>query len=124
MAGTTSGVLFESNGSDIDMTLYQGKTVNFTLTWGGSSPINITGYTARMQLRESFNATAKIAEFTTENGRISVGGANGIFTFSMTATDTAALPAVSGVYDIEIINGSSVYLAQSGKFMIAPEVTK
>jgi hypothetical protein len=54
-----------------------------------------------------------------------VGGANGKFTISMSATDSAALKPSVGIYDFEIISGSgAVYLVMSGKFQIEAEVTK
>ncbi len=125
MAGTTSGVQISKNGDDVDIVLYQGKTINFEIIWGGSSPINVTGFTAKMQARESASATTIAAEFSTSNGRIAVGTTNGKFTISMTAADSAALKAFVGIYDFEITNPSgNVYQVMSGKFKIEPEVTK
>jgi hypothetical protein len=125
MAGTTSGVSISKNGDDIDIVLYQGKTINFEVIWGGETPINVTGFTARMHAREAASSTAILAEFTNANGRISVGGANGKFTISMSAADSAALKPCVGIYDFEIISASgAVYLVMSGKFQIEAEVTK
>lgn len=125
MVGTTSGAVFEQNGDDITMTIFQGKTINFSLVWGGDTPIDVTGYSARMQLRKSATDTDTVAEFTVANSRVEIGDADGIITFSMTAADSAALEVCQGVYDIEIINGSgSVYQAQSGDFTIKASVTR
>lgn len=125
MAGTVSGVSFTANGSDHDMVLYQGKTVAFSLTWGGASPIDVTGYDARMQIRASKSSSSAIAEFTVANSRVSVGTTNGLISFSMTAADSAALSAGNYVYDIEVIDTSNaVLLAMSGACKIVGEVTK
>lgn len=125
MAGTTSGISISKNGDDVDIVLYQGKTVSFEIIWGGSAPINVSGFSAKMQARESAAATTALAEFSTSNGRISVGGANGKFTISMTAADSAALKAFVGIYDFEITNPSgNVYQVMSGKFKVEPEVTR
>jgi len=124
MAGTTSGVNIVQNGADVDITLYQGKTVNFNVIWGGSSPINVTGYSARMQVRECVASTTAIISLTNGSG-ITVGTTDGKFTFSISATTTAAYSAMNGVYDFEIVDGSgNVYLVMSGLFIITPEVTR
>ena len=41
-----------------DITIEQGATFQMNLTWKDStgSPVNITGYTARMQVRENYEA--------------------------------------------------------------------
>jgi len=125
MAGTTSGVSISKNGSDIDIVLYQGKTINFEVIWGGTTPINVTGFSARMQARQAASATAILAEFSNSNGRISVGNSNGKFIISMSAADSALLKAAVGVYDFEIVDtAGNVNLVMSGKFQIEPEVTK
>jgi hypothetical protein len=124
MAGTTSGVLIGQNGDDVDITLFQGKTVNFTVTWGGTSPINISGYSARLQARRDYGS-AIMAEFTTTNGRISLGGTSGIITISMSAADSAVLTPFEGLYDLELVSGvGAVYQVMSGKFNVLAEVTK
>lgn len=125
MAGTTSGVSISKNGADVDIILYQGKTINFEVIWGGDTPINVTGFSARMHARQAATATTTLAEFSNSNGRISVGGANGKFTISMSAADSAALKPAVGIYDFEIVDGSgNVHLVMSGKFQIEAEVTK
>ena len=125
MAGTTSGVSISKNGSDIDIILYQGKTINFEVIWGGATPINVTGFSARMQARQAASATAILAEFSNANSRISVGGVNGKFTVSMSAADSALLKPAVGIYDFEIVDASgNVSLVMSGKFQIEAEVTR
>lgn len=125
MAGTTSGVSISKNGSDIDIVLYQGKTINFEIIWGGASPINVAGFSARMQARQAASSTAILAEFSNSNGRISVGNSNGKFTISMSAAESALLKPAFGVYDFEIVDtAGNVNLVMSGKFQIEPEVTK
>lgn len=125
MAGTTSGINITKNGDDVDIVLYQGKTVNFEIIWGGNSPIDVTGFSAKMQARESASATTALVEFSTSNGRIAVGSTNGKFTISMSAAESAALKAFVGIYDFEITNPSgNVYQIMSGKFKVEPEVTK
>ncbi len=124
MVGTTSGVLMEISGDDLDIILLQGKTVSFTVTWGGSAPIDITGYTARMKARKDPTDDVGI-DFTIANGRITMGTTNGLITISMTATDTAALALFDGYYDLELITpAGAVYQVMSGRFRIVGEATR
>lgn len=92
-----------------DMTIWQGATFQRVFTWRVGTPaanVNLTGYTARMQLRTAANAATPALEATTENGRITLGGAAGTITLNLSATVTAALPANQYAYDLELVSGS------------------
>lgn len=125
MVGSTSGVIFEQNGDNIDMTILQGKTINFTVIWGGGTPINVTGFDAKMQLRKSVSDEEPVVEFSVSNSRVTIGTTNGQINFSMTAADSAALEPSQGVYDIEVTDASgNVYQVQSGRYNILQSVTR
>lgn len=127
MAGTTSGVKFTERGDDLDMTLFQGKTVSFEYVWADedSIPIDVTGWTSRMQLRSSYESVSPVVEFTVANSRVTVGTTDGKFTFVLSASDSAALPTGSGVYDVEVTDSAGkVMQAFSGKYTIQREVTR
>lgn len=132
MVASTSGIDFTLNGKNLDITLYQGKTLSWVIVWGGDNPIDLTGFTARMQLRTTLEAAAPLAEFTTENGRITLGTTDGVIHVHMTAAETAALKAGKGYWDLELIDPSDtavdplghVSLVQSGKYTIQREVTR
>jgi len=103
----------------------QGSTFSLVLTYKDSNgdAINLTGYTARMQMRRNHQDDSLI-DLTTENGRIALGGVAGTVTLTISATDTAALPPVEGVYDLEIVSGAVVDKLLAGTFSIAREVTR
>jgi hypothetical protein len=87
-------------------------------------PHNLSGYTARMQIRRDISSSTVLAELTTENGKISVGGSNGEVTVTMTAQQTALIER-SGVYDIEIVSPSGeVQKIVRGDFVLNLEVTR
>jgi len=87
-------------------------------------PYDLTGYTARMQIRRDEFATATLAELTTANGKISINGPTGTVTVSMTAEQTALIER-SGVYDIEIVSPSTeVHKIVRGAFNLNLEVTR
>ena len=125
MAGTTSGVSITKNRNDVDIVLYQGKTVNFEVIWGGTTPIDVTGYTAKLQARETPESASAMVTFQSPSSGITVGTTDGKFTFTMSAANTTALVPAVGVYDFEITNPSgAVYQVMSGKFKIEAEVTR
>lgn len=103
----------------------QGATFQRNLLWQSNGvPTDLTGYTARMQVRTDYASTAIIVELTTENNRISLGGVAGTIALTIPATITAALTPAVYVYDLELISGSIVYRLVQGKFSVSPEVTK
>jgi len=109
------------------LTIEQGATLSLVLTYKDSAGnlVNLTGYTARMMLRSSFTAASSILSLTTENSRIALGGAAGTITLTISATDTAALSAPqSGVYDLELVSGSTVTRLIQGTFTVTPEATR
>ena len=104
----------------------QGATFTRVITFQGSDgvAVNLTGYTARMQVRADHESGVALLSLTTENGGIALGGAAGTVTVTATATATAALEAGERVYDIELVNGATVIRLLQGCFVVDPEVTR
>ena len=109
-----------------DITCDQGATFSRVITWKNSNgtPIDLTNYTARMQVRANYPSTTVVLELTTVNGGITLGGALGTITLAATATTTAAIAADQYVYDLELITGSNVTRVVEGSFTVTPEVTR
>lgn len=108
-------------------TLYQGATFSRILTWkdANEDAINLTGYTARLQMRESVDADAPFATLTTENGGITLGGAAGTIMLGLSAADSEDIEALSGVYDLELVSaGGVVTRLLEGEVTISREVTR
>lgn len=108
-----------------DIEIEKGATFSLVLTWKdeNGSPIDLTGYSAKMQVRSSPTATDVITEFSTTNARIALGGSAGTITLSMTAADTAAITKTKGVYDLELISGSTVTRLLEGSILFDAAVT-
>jgi hypothetical protein len=85
---------------------------------------DLTGYTARMQVRKYPESVTPEIELTTSNNRITLGGAAGTIALFIRAEDTAALN-YSGFYDLEIIapNNETDRIIE-GTFTLSKEVTK
>ena len=73
---------------EYDITIEQGSGFSLSLVYEApeDSPVNFTGSTARMHVREKFSSSGTLIELTTSNGRIAL-GANGSILLSMTAAD-------------------------------------
>lgn len=104
----------------------QGATFAYSITWKDSTgtPINLTGYSARMQVRPAVSSSTLRLELTSANGRISLGGSAGTISLSISAADTAALPAGGYVYDLELVSGATVTRLMQGAFEVRAEVTR
>lgn len=109
-----------------DFTIRQGGTFSRRLTWkdDAGAPINLTGFTARMQIRTPENGSILLS-LTTENGGIVLGGVAGTITLAITAAATAALDWVYGRYDLELISaGGEVTPLLEGRVILDREVTR
>lgn len=103
----------------------QGATFSQQLTWIiGETPVDLTGYTARMQVREKHTSTIYNLNLTTENGGITLGGDEGTILITIDANDTGDLVAKEYVYDLELDSGGEVTRIIEGKFIVTPEVTR
>jgi len=114
----------------LDIVIEQGTTFRKKLTWVDDQvpavPIDITGFTARMHLREEFESPdPPIIELTDGNGRIVIGGSNGEIDLFIADADTEALTIESGVYDLEVeAPGGDVTRLLEGRFTLSLEVTR
>ena len=113
------------NPAIYNVTMYQGATFDLSLTWNVNSlPVNLTGYTSRMQVRSSFASDTAILNLTSGSG-ITLGGTAGTILINATATTTAGVATGQYVYDLELVSGgSAVTRLIQGTFLVDPEVTK
>jgi hypothetical protein len=110
-----------------NITADQGATFTRQLTWKDSagSAVNLTSYTARMQLRPSVDAAgAAVLELTTENNRIVLGGTAGTIVLTVPASAMGSVAADTYAYDLELVEGSVVTRLVQGSFELRGEVTR
>lgn len=85
-------------------------------------PVDLTGATARMQIRAGLGG-AVLLELTTENGGLAITGP-GTLTRTLSATETAALTWTDGVYDLEVeYADGTVQRYLQGAVTVSREVT-
>ena len=87
-----------------------------------STPWDLTNYTAVMTVRPFLGSTTTTLEATTENGKITLGGALGTITVNLSALDTT-LKAQTYVYDLMLDSGSVITRALEGQFIVTAGVT-
>lgn len=112
--------------STYDMTAEQGSDFATTITYTNDSgtPINLTGYTSRMQVRKFASSATPILTFTNSSGMTITAG-SGVIDLAITAAAMAMVPAGSYQYDLEIIDSSGeVIKLLAGKFDVEAEVTR
>lgn len=109
-----------------DILAPQGATFNETFTYKvGGVAVNLTSYTARMQVRKTPSSDTKTLDLTTENGGIVLGGAAGTIAVTVSATAMAAVSAGKYRYDLEIVSaGGVVTRLIEGVFLVTAEVTR
>ncbi len=113
--------------ANYNLVIYQGANLSQVFTWQDSNqtPVNLTGYTARMQARTSITADPPFISLTTENGGIALGGSAGTVTLTMTAAQTASIIETVGVYDLELVSPSGIVTRfLQGAVIISREVTR
>jgi hypothetical protein len=111
----------------LDLVAYQGASWDYTLTWlAGGTPVDLTNYDARMQVRESYDSTAVILDLVAGTG-ITLGGTAGTIYLEASATVTAGFdgtPNKQFIYDLELESAGVVTRLVEGTFTINPEVTR
>ena len=85
---------------------------------------DLTGVTARMQLRGKITDAEVILELTTENGGIVIDTALKTITIVVAATATAALSFSTAVYSMELVDGTEVIPFITGNITLEKEVTR
>jgi hypothetical protein len=107
------------------ITCPQGSTFSQQIIYSiDDTPVDLTTYTARMQVREKYSSKNIEVSLTTENGGISLGGELGTINILINADVTKEFVAKEYVYDLELISSSTVTRLIEGKFIVTPEVTR
>jgi len=105
----------------------QGATFTRTVTWNDSSgsPVNLTGYSARMQVRQRYVSTSTVLSLSSPSSGITLGTSNGQITITASATVMAAIEAGEYRYDLELVSLSGVVTRLlMGSFTVRAEVTR
>ena len=121
--------------SDVNtVTMNEVNSASYTAyTSGGSlvyyTPVDLVGYTARMQIRTSPSSTDTLLAITSADAQplsgITLDNTAKTITLFISATDTAALDFSSAVYDLELESADGVVTRiLKGNVLLDPEVTQ
>lgn len=111
------------------VTINSMNSLNYaTYTGGGvleyNQPVDLTGFTARMQIRQKLEDATVIKELTTENGGIVINNVSKTISLNIPATDTATFSFQTAVYSLELVNGAVVTPFAGGTLTLVKEVTR
>lgn len=114
--------------SKVKLAIEQGATFRKRFTWltgTPAAPVDLTGFTARSQVRADVDAPAVLVEMNTENGGIVLGAGPGTIDLYIAADNTAVFTWESGVYDLELVApGGDVTRLVAGPVSVSREVTR
>ena len=118
----------------LDVRMVQGSTFSLTHTWrdGSSTLVNLTGYSARLQVRDRLSPHAIVLQDSGAGGNLTItlGGAAGTIVYAVTAANTAAIQEttqrIKYDYDLEMVSGAGVVirLLQGEWIVDGKEVTR
>jgi hypothetical protein len=118
-------------------TIEQGATTNFEIQYkdSGSTPINLAGYSAKMQLRTAVDNTTALLTLSSslqpDGTGLNLSGSNGNKTLLsgsigviISAFTSSVLNFDTAVYDLELISGSVVTRLLEGTVRLSKNVTR
>jgi hypothetical protein len=119
-----------------NLTMWQGSTFGLAITVrdANNEVQNLTSYTARMQMRQSYTSGSVTETLTSANGEITITAATGNVALELAAARTANItvdmengkpPKSMFVYDLELIDGNGkVSKLLYGDVTVYGEVTR
>jgi hypothetical protein len=109
-----------------NFTIDQGSTWTLQLIYKdpNGTPINLTGYTAKMQVRRKFDSSTAVLTLTSlPGGGITITGITGTIDLLATDEQTEVIEGGLYVYDLELNNGGAITRLIQGQITISPQVT-
>lgn len=97
-------------------------TVNIVYYDYNNVPVNLTGYSARMQLRSKFDSSA-VLTLSTATGEIVITGPTGQIAITASATQTQAIASGIYIYDLELTSGAEITRLIQGQMTVRENVT-
>lgn len=107
-----------------NLEILQGETFEKRITWKDQSGnvVDLSGYSAKMQIRNSKSQTAPlIVELSTTNGKIVI--VDNVIIITIAASETASMNFTIGYYDLELTKASVVKRLLQGSVTLDVGVT-
>lgn len=115
--------------SEDTITLNEVNSLKFTdYTSGGvleyNQPVDLEGYTARMQLRPKINSDIILDTLTTENGKLIIDNVDKTITIEIPASVTEDYNFSIAFYSLELVAGTEVVPFINGTITLIKETTR
>lgn len=110
-----------------NITVEQGATFTLSAVYKDSAGavVDLTGYTARMQIRKRKSTTTTLSDSTTANGEIAITALSGLVVVTIPAATTADFEGKTAFYDLELEDAAgTVTRLLEGVVTISKEVTR
>ena len=112
-----------------NITIEQGATYNLNLALytdsAKTTPKDLTGYTAKKQLRSTKSDPDSLLTLTTGGGGITIGGTStNEIQIAVSATQTASMNFKTALYDLELTTGATISRLVEGTVTLSKEVTR
>ena len=114
------------NPGRYNIKFYRGTTLDILMLYKiNNVPVDLTGYTAVMDVRPTPNSSTLITQLTTENGGLILNQVTGQVEIFISASDTSDLPLGEFQYDVNITSDSG-YVTKliMGSFVVLDPVTE
>jgi len=109
--------------NQVNSSSYNTYTSGGVVEW--NMPIDLTGFTAKMQIRETVDSDTVIIELTHLNGGIIIDVIRSTITVSMTSAQTGLFTFPTAVYSMELTDPSgNVNTFIQGNLTLIPEITR
>lgn len=119
MSGATLHDTFIDQGSMFEL--------NILAQNSDKSIMDLTGYDARMQVRETVDSAVVLMTASTGDGRITINAPGGIVMIRVGADVTSALTFNTAKYDVEVYKAADLTVVKrlvQGNISLHPEVTR
>lgn len=108
-----------------DLKVEQGADFRFVVDVAlAGAPASIAGFTAKMQVRQYKEDVDFLAEYTTENGTVTVNASTSQVVLNVPAAETADYDWPTGLYDLVLTGGGKSYRLMEGRVTVSPSVTR
>lgn len=106
----------------VELTIDQGSTfqASVNLANDDETPIDVTGYTFKSQIRKSYYSTTSTANLNVTV----VEAVNGKLVLSLPSDQTANIKAGRYLYDLKMTSGNTITRVIEGIITVTPQVSK
>ena len=114
------------NPGRYNITVVQGTTFTLSPQWLiNNLAVDLTGYSAQMQVRQFTDSPSPLTTASTANGKIVIDGALGQINITLTATETATFPVNNYIYSLQLTSpGNVVTELLNGNFIVSPSAVQ